>query len=314
MTDRPGELVRLSLELSDQLARSAGGDAIARGDQLEAELAAAAEPVDPRRIPSRFSLLKWMNECPLKYRHEAGRPQDDSLAARLGGLAGAGSDKAGALLFGTAVHGLLLGKPVALYPGPVRRGKVYDAFKAEADQRGAVAVLIKSEWTSAHAVADAIRRDATAMRLLFDGTTVEQRIDWTWCGKEMRSTPDAFKPRAHVAELKTAASSKPDLFVWQGRRFFYHAQAALYGTCLEESGHGPIGESYVIAVEKRAPHPVSIFRFTEAALRAGSKLCRLWMEQVLVCEAANHWPPYLLGIGDFDVDVDGFEPDGESAE
>jgi len=309
------DVAQLSMELSIELARGAAADGGARAAELER--AAAAAYVDPRTVPARFSLLKLMAECPAKYREACQQDQDDSLAARLG--AASSGDRSGALLFGTAVHALLLGKPIALYPGPVRRGKVFDAFRTDCEAKGVVAILIESEWGPVHAVADAIRRHKTATRLLLDGSTIEQRIDWTWLGKAMRSTPDAWKLGSHVAELKTAVSAKPEHFVRQGLRLYYHAQAALYGTCLDETGRGGVGDVYVIAVEKRRPHPVSVLRFTERVLEVGARLCRRWIEHLLVCERANEWPDYISGIGEFDLDDDrefsgGIEVDGERVE
>ena len=281
--------------------------------ELAEELAANDRPfVDPRTIPTRYSLLKQLALSPAHYLHACQRPQDDSMATRLGAFA---TDRKEALRFGTGVHLMLLGmvERVAKFTGGRRAGKVWEAFQLDAAERCCDVILNEKEHASCVAVADSIRRHETAMRLLFDGTQVEKRIDWTFCGKACRSTPDARSP-AHVTDLKTAVTAEPGMFIRQALRMFYHAQAALYSDAIEAVGEPRPADAYVIAVEKSAPRPVSILRFTERSLTAGSKLCRLWIEQLLACERANEWPEYIQGIGDFDIPGDdlGLEWNGKA--
>jgi hypothetical protein len=276
-------------------------DAIDTSGDLADELAdndIAERPyVDPRSIPTRFSLLKTLDLSPAHYREACQRPQDDSLAARLGGFA---TDRKEALRFGTAVHCFLLDMrdKVARYSGKRdKRVKAYQDFVAEQSARGVLEILNDKEWHRAVAVANAIRRHKTAMRLLFDGTKVEQRIDWRFCGRAIRSTPDA-RGRTHEADLKTTVSAEPSAFFRHAGRFFYHAQAWLYAEAMEaETGTRP-SDCYLIAVEKTPPVPVSVFRFTDRDLELGEKLCRTWIERLKVCEATDEWPEYLQDIAD----------------
>ncbi len=292
-------------------------DAVDLSAELAAQLAEndiVEQPyVDPKSIPTRFSLLKQMAVSPAHYRHACQQPQDDSISARLG-ASSLDRDKSAALRFGSAVHYFLLGDPgsVARYTGRRDpRAHAYKAFVLEAEARGAVVVLTDFEYRRARAVADAIRRNETAMELLFDGTVVEERIDWTFVGRACRSTPDA-RSKTHVADLKTTYTAEPAMFHRHAERLFYHAQAWLYAEALEETTGIRPSASYVIAVEKTAPFPVSIFRFTERTLEIGEKLCRVWIERLNVCEATDSWPEYLQAIADFDIGGDdGFEFGGQ---
>ena len=168
-------------------------------EELSGELAdllsindAAARYIDPRTIPTRFSLLKQMALSPAHYEEAAQKPQDDSIAARLASAI-VGPDRRAALRFGTACHAMLFETgTIGVYRGAQRRGKQWDAFQAECAELGHVEIVNAREHALAVDIVNAVRANPTAMRLLFDGTIVEQRIDWSWMGKACRSTPDAM--------------------------------------------------------------------------------------------------------------------------
>lgn len=261
----------------------------------------AAKYVDPASIPTRFTLLKLLALSPAHYRAGCQRDQDDSLRARLSSMSSA-RDRKDCYRFGTAVHGLIDDKEVAVYTARRDpRAAAWKEFQAEAAARGCVEILNPGEMRKAKLVVDAIKRNEDACRLLFDGTIREQRIDWRFCGKEARSTPDARGPH-HSADLKTAQTAHPEMFRRQGMRLFYHCQGALYADAIEEETGTRPGDVYIIVVEKSDPYPVSVLRITDRALEVGAKVNRLWIEQLLACERANQWPEYIQGVGNFDLD------------
>lgn len=254
---------------------------------------AARPPVDPRTLPTRFSLLKHLNLSPAHYFEGCQHDQDDSLASRLGAFA---SDRKEAFRLGNAIHGmLLLGSRVAVYLGGRRdpRIKAYQEFQKQAAADGCIEILSAREHQLVCGVVDAIKRRDDVMELLFaDGVKREQRIDWTWMDKAVRSTPDARVPGKYVLDLKSTISSEPEVFRRQSLRFFYHVQAALYARAMEAAGEARPRNCIVVAVEKSLPRPVTVFRFGEGQLELGEKTLRLWFERLLSCEAANHWPVY----------------------
>lgn len=267
--------------------------------ELAEELATndvAARYVDPRTIPTRYSLLKKLDQSPAHYLEACQQPQDDSLAARLASII-PGPDKRAALRFGNATHAMLFETgTVAVMPPDVkvRRGAKWDAAYRQAAEDGHVEILGRREYAMAVEIVNAIRKNAMATRLLFDGTIVEKRIDWKWGDKEVRSTPDARKPGHWLVDLKTAVSSQPEAFRRQALRFGYHAQSSLYGEALDAIGESiPSDGYYLIAVEKTRPHPVTILRVAPEALEQGQKMTRLWFERLQACERANEWPEYL---------------------
>ena len=250
----------------------------ATGD-LAAMLAA---PVDPRTVPVRFSTLKQFARSPAHYYHAVQSGYDETASMRLG----------------SGVHAMLLGQPVVKYSGKTRNGKEWEAFKANFPGQ---TILNSREWSEAEQIVSSILRDPLAKRVLTDGETViEQRIDWTWQGRAFRSTPDV-RTADRVVDLKTCRCAEPDRFARSAIWMSYHAQLALYLDAVRESGLGTPREAFVVAVESSPPYPVTVLRLTERALDQGRRLCRLWFERLLQCEAANEWPGYVQSIAELDV-------------
>lgn len=273
---------RLSLELLDELASN------------------EKRAIDTRSLPARISALKHFARSPAHGRHAMIQEGDDSLARRIG----------------TGTHALTFGTPeVIVYPGKVRRGKEWDAFVAE---HAGKCILNNREYNQARSVADAIRRNAIAERLLFSkGAIREERIDWEWMGRKCRSTPDVRNFRTLV-ELKSCRTASPDWFMRDAERMAYHAQLAFYRRAIEATTNVRPTQIYIVAVEQTAPYAVTVFQLTERALEQGEKLVRLWFEQLLACEAAQNWPEYSHSIVDFDLadrdDAFRLEVDGEELE
>lgn len=238
--------------------------------------------VDPRTVPARFHHLKAMSRSGA-HAFDAFQASDrDSLAIRLG---------AGA-------HAMLFNQPVSVFLGAVRRGKEWDAFKARA---GAGVILNAKEHAQASAIANAVRSHPTAARLLFaEGNKFEHTIIWEQNGRARRSTPDCHSPR-HVVELKTTRNSDPRSFVYDALRSCYHAQVADQCAAVEFSYGTKVTDAYVVAVENVKPYVVQCYRITSRALEQGARMCRLWLEQLQACEAANFWPGYQQTMADLDL-------------
>lgn len=247
-----------------------------------------AAPIDPRAVPVRFSTLKQFARSPLHYWHAVQSGYDETASMRLG----------------SGVHAMLFGQPVTRWGGKTRNGKEWDAFQAANPK---TTILNGREWSEAEQIVASILRNPLALSILRDGEpVVEQRIDWTWQGRAFRSTPDV-RAADRVVDLKTTRCAEPEKFarsaIWMG----YHAQLALYLDAVRESQLGTPREAFVVAVESAPPYPVTVLRLTERALDQGRRLCRLWFERLLQCEAANEWPGYVQSIAELDVPND--DPD-----
>lgn len=257
--------------------------------ELAAELEASDKPrapTDPATIPVRFSNLRSMARSPLHYWDAVQLGREDTLAMRLG----------------RGAHAMVLGEPVIKWTGKTRQGGKWETFKREhADKE----ILNAKEWAQAEGIANAIRRHPLAAKLLFDGTVLEQTIEWEWLGRKCSSRPDSRAAGLRVLDLKTTRCADPEKFRWDAIRQGYHGQLAFYGLAdAYLTGKQP-DELYAVAVESKRPYPVTVFRLTDEDRIAGEKLCRKWFERLLTCEASDCWPAYTDAIVSLEVPGEG---------
>ncbi len=226
--------------------------------------------------PLRFSRLKLMGKSPAHY--AAYEPQPT-----------------GAMETGTAADRLLLGGKVLAYPGPVRRGKEYDAFAAANPD---ALIVTQKEGAVAYGIAEAVTACPDAMRLLTGAR--QDTIYWDFNGRTCRGTPDV-RGDGFLTDLKTGETSDPRFFPFKVRRFAYHAQMSFYETGVALAGLPPVTQSYIVAVEQAPPHVVTVYRLTENTIELGARLWRIWLEQLQVCEASGSFPPYSQSIVDLEL-------------
>ena len=241
--------------------------------------------IDPRSLPCRYSALKQFAQSPLHYWNAMQGSYEESLSMRLG----------------SGAHALLFDTPLVVWEGKTRNGKAWDSFKEE---HADTLILSQSELAKAEAMRGALRGNRLAMSVLFGpGMVHEQRIDWEWNGRAYRSTPDGAS-KTVLADLKCLRSSKPDDVMWQSKKAAYHAQAAMYRRALNERG-ASIGDCFLVVVENKAPHPVTVMRFTPMALEQGERSLVFWDEQRRACEDANEYPGYVQSVVDLDLPGEG---------
>lgn len=247
-----------------------------------------------------ITTLKKIAQSPAHYQ-AALRKHHDTASMKLGRL----------------LHFLLLGgDEIAVYDGS-RRGKAWEEFEAANDGKE---IFTASEVAKATPIAAAVRRHPVVQRYgLLEGEC-EKTILWQNMGRSCSSRLDVLNAeKRRIVDLKLARSSQPERFDYASRRLSYPAQGAWYRAAAASIGVA-VDEVILLSVEPEDPYAVTAFRMTERLLNMGDRQCRLWMERLLACEAANDWPEYAQDIVELDVpeEDDGFEldwseDDGEEA-
>lgn len=205
------------------------------------------------------------------------------------------SQQTTAMQRGTAVHALIFGtRKVMGWDGPQRRGKAYDEF---ASANPDVEILTATEYEKASRMAQAVRDSEVAAPFLKGD--FEKTILFDWYGRKCRATPDV-RGDGHVTELKTAASSDPNRFVWDALRRHYNAQLRMQQIACGDKGN----EAYIVCVESAEPFPVTVFHVEPRALDFGYRNLCLWMERLKNCEAAGLYPPYVESVVPLDAPDD----------
>jgi hypothetical protein len=246
--------------------------------------------------PLHYSQLKQIARSPLHYQHALSSPFAETKEMRMGSAVDA-------IIFGTC--------GVVDYAGQ-RRGKEWQAFAAA--NAGSIC-LNNTEAAQVRGMAKALEQHSDAMYLL-NGKR-QQKFRWTLAGRECEGTPDSYYPTI-LSDLKTCESSQPERFPYKARRFGWSAQLAWYEAGLRAAGLAEPTVLCLVAVESRAPHPVTIFELTEKAKDEANRTWRLWFERLRVCEESDEWPGYAASRVPFDA-VESVEPltltiDGEETE
>jgi len=244
--------------------------------------------------PLRIGDLAWMLKSPAHCRHAIDHPSPPTAAMRLGSMA----------------HSIMLGKNVpVVYPGPVRRGKEYEKFKAAYPDEEVI--YLESEVTEAKAIARSLMDHGEAVKLLFGRR--EETILWEFNGRPCRGTPDSFNTKESIlCDLKTTVDASQNRFPWQALKLGYHAKLMWYMDGLKAAGVAELQRAFIVAVENKPPYAVTTYELTERAMDFGRRLYSSWLQSFLVCEQSNEWPGYPLGVldapeDDFTLTIDGEE-------
>lgn len=242
--------------------------------------------------PVRFSNLKRIALSPAHYKASL-TEHVDSPAMRLGRL----------------VHHLVLGgNPFVVWEGD-RRGKAWLEFKEANDQ---AEIATRSEADLAGQIALSVAGSDVAAPFLVGKR--EHAVKWTTMGRACSTMGIDLLGDGFITELKTASCTEPERFRRAALSMGYHAQLAWYRDAAHSLGWAPISDAYIVAVETRAPFAVTVMHLGDRALEEGAKLCRLWFERLLSCEAVDEWPSYVQSVVEFEVEEGfGLIIDGEEA-
>lgn len=208
------------------------------------------------------------------------------------------------LIFGVCLHTLALDgvdntviaiPDSALTSNGQRRGKAWNAFKAECNERGLTPLFWEEIETLKHMVA-ALQKHPRAKELLYgDDAVVEESIFWqdVDTGLWLRVRPDVRRNLGYfraVVDLKSAADVSAEGFAYSATKFAYDIQHYLY----KQGVKAATGEDHAftfVVVEKEWPFRVRCYELDEEYERLAESKTRLALEQIAKCRLTNNWMP-----------------------
>jgi len=144
-----------------------------------------------------------------------------------------------------------------------------------------------AEAVSNHTEAAALLAEGQAegvVRAEYGGLACQIRIDWT-------------NPGRGIIDLKTIDDL--DYFEMQARSFGYGPQLSFYRAVLAAVA-GVKADVHVIAVEKKEPYRVGVWRFSDQVLDAAGRENLAAIERLKICRSQDRWPSGYEAIRSFD--------------
>ena len=153
-------------------------------------------------------------------------------------------------------------------------------------------VLSDEQYALIASMAVSVKTHDEAKRLLANGLA-EGVLRTIYCGVSCQIRADWFNPSFGLVDLKTCDNL--DDFRADAKRFRYVAQMAFYRAIIEQVT-GQRVPVYLIAVEKRAPYRVGVFKIREHGNRKRPGLVdeqvanEAAIQELRRCTQDNYWP------------------------
>lgn len=188
----------------------------------------------------------------------------------------------------------------AVWTGAVRRGKAYDAWRAEQAGR---AVVTTAEMQRAMVAATSILGHPTAGPLLTAPGESELTITWTERGRPMKGRIDRLAQlpggRYALIDLKTYGTTQPRAVARMVAKHGAHVQLAHYRAGLVEALGLPAEaiDVYLVSAEGRHPYDVAVLQLAaDGALARGVEERERLLDLLDTCEAEDSWPGCSPGV------------------
>lgn len=206
--------------------------------------------------------------------------------------------------FGTAFHEAVLepelfARKYAEQPADikVRRGKAWDAFKAEQVAAG-LEILRADEIATLDAMQAAVCGNPYAVDLIEAAGNVREatfRTEGSEWGCSLQCRPDVTNPSGcefsagvpYNADVKTVASMAD--FERHFFNFGYYRQQPFYQIVQGICGSFPQRFFYIV-VEKQEPFGCSVLEVDSLSFQEGEKEVRESLEKLRQCRESNEWP------------------------
>jgi PDDEXK-like domain of unknown function (DUF3799) len=221
--------------------------------------------------------LKQIGKSPAHYRYAMQQERAMSREMRVG-------DAADAIVFG---H-----KRIVVYPGKVRHGKEWDAFR---EKHADASIVNDSEFEEAEGAATALINSKAARD--FTGgwrlDTFQIPLEGEVLGIPVKTRGVDMLDRGfgRLIDVKCTHSTEPRMFSRHAWSMDWHTQLELYADLAGQNGI-EVGRVGLVGVEASPPHVVTVLYIPDDVRQQARKRLRGLFERLKSCLDANAWPGY----------------------
>lgn len=229
-----------------------------------------------------------------------------------------------ALVIGRVVHAMILDPQppdVVVYEGKTRRGKAWEEFQAAHPGK---LILRRKELEDCTAMRAAILAHPPAAALFAEGRG-EVSLQWQQQGMHCKCRLDWLCPDGAFVDLKSTWKIRPRSFAQSAAAFSYHTQFAFYDDGVSAvTGTDDRPAPWLVAVEKKPPYDVAVYRITQETLDIGRRKVDEWLRKLAEARNTGQWPGVVPHVQDFELpdymaadglgDIDFGETEGEGAD
>jgi len=190
----------------------------------------------------------------------------------------------------------------AVWDGPVRRGKSFDAF---IDQNPGKEVLLESEFRAVSGMRTALLNDS-GCRVVLAETMKEVTLVWfdEVTGLLCKARVDGLSDNV-LLDLKTTETISLGAFFRSCARFDYNLRMGFYRRGCRACGLDP-KRVVLVVVESVPPHDCGIVNIPEHILDDADDYLSTLLDKVSFCVKSGHWPG-VFGDGQVDLEVPGWK-------
>lgn len=152
-------------------------------------------------------------------------------------------------------------------------------------------VLLKSQVTDIHGMADRISKNQVAVDLL-RGRIERSIITKDKTGVYLKSRPDSIPADTIIADLKTCADASQAAISRSIINYGYLQQMALAISSLEAVGPSKVNEAVLLFVETSYPYAFNIKPLDNGDIYTAMRVNRRAIDIFARCMADNDWPTY----------------------
>lgn len=177
----------------------------------------------------------------------------------------------------------------------------YALYQQEAMEKS---VVTEPEWEVAVRMTDSVRTHPLASKVIDDAVAygqVEKEYFWTddnyGDSIERKAKVDGLCRDSHcglnapIVDLKTTVDASPFSFKRSITKYSYGTQMSYYKEAVGSTGVETNG-ALIIAVEKKAPYAVGIYRLSEETLFRAGMIVKQWLSTYSECLRTGVWPTY----------------------